>query len=296
MLPAREPEPVHDAAPRCRACGGAGRPVFSKRGFVFAHCSVCDCRFVADAIPDLVYDEGYFGGRSFGGYPDYLRDRELLLSNFARRVRWLRPHARGARLLDVGAAYGFLVEAARREGFDAIGLEPAQGCVAWARRELGVEMVPGSIERASFAEESFDVVTLLDVIEHVVDPALALRQVRRWLRPGGLVVIETGDYQGLLARVCGSRWYYYDPPQHLTYFSRLSLERLLRRTGFEAPSVVGHLGRSVSVRNFSFQLGRALGASPAAEFCRSLARSSLGAVTFGVPDRGNVFTVAARAC
>ncbi|MDG2307457.1 MAG: class I SAM-dependent methyltransferase [Candidatus Binatia bacterium] len=245
-------------------------------------------------VPELIYDEGYFGGDSFGGYPAYLDDRQLIVDNFARRVNWLEPHAQGKRLLDVGAAYGFLVQAAGEAGFDAVGLEPAAGCVEWARRELGISMLAGTVEEAVIEPESFDVVTLMDVIEHVADPGVALRQIRRWLRPGGMVVIETGDFEALLPRVVGSRWYYYDPPQHLTYFSPSSIETLLVASGFDAPVAVGHLGRSVSVRNFSFQLGRALGDGIWGNACRSLASSALGAFTFDVPDRGNVMAVAAR--
>lgn len=245
-------------------------------------------------LPALVYDEGYFGGDSFGGYPDYLRDRELIENNFARRVRWLAPYARGHRLLDVGAAYGFLVQAAGREGFNATGLEPARGCVEWGRQELGLSMIEGQVEDVDIPPGSFDVVTLLDVLEHVVDPAAVLRRIRSWLGPEGLLVIETGDFHSLLARVCGSHWYYYDPPQHLTYFCNESLKELLRQSGFEPPLATGHLGRSVSLRNFAFQLGRSLGDGFLGNACRGVARSGLGTVTFDVPDRGNVFTVAAR--
>lgn len=290
----REYVPEARAESACRSCGEPGHEIFVKRGYPFAECRACGCRFVVGDLPALVYDEGYFGGDSFGGYPDYLRDRELIVENFARRVRWLAPHARGRRLLDVGAAYGLLVHAANREGFEATGLDPARGCGDWARRELGLSMIEGAVEEVDLPDASFDVVTMMDVIEHVVDPSVALRRIRSWLGPDGLLVIETGDFRALLARVCGSRWYYYDPPQHLTYFCLESLERLLHRSGFESPVAVGHLGRSVSLRNFAFQLGRSLGDGLLGDMCRGVADSGLGALTFDVPDRGNVFTVAAR--
>ena len=108
------------------------------------------------------------------------------------------------------------------------------------------------------------------------------------------MVVETGDFEALLPRLCGSRWYYYDPPQHLTYFSRPSLDRLLESCGFESTLAVGHLGRSVSLRNFSHQLARSLGEGIMGRSCRRLAQSRLGRVTFDVPDRGNVFTAVAR--
>lgn len=296
-LAARDEEQhAADDAPRCRACGAPGRAAFTKRGFVIAACGSCGCHFVPDPVPDPArYDEAYFAGAGAGGcgYGGYLLDRELILANFARRARWIASVAQGKRVLDVGAAYGFFVAAARAAGLDAVGLEPVPACAAFAARELGVVLETGRIEDAPLPPASFDVVTLFDVIEHLADPAAALRRIHGLLAPGGTVIVETGDLGGLLARVCGSRWYYYDPPQHLTYFSLASLESLLVRSGFSPPAEVAHLGREVSVRNFFHQLGRALGGSLGG-LSQAVSRSALARLTFPVPDRGNVFVAAAR--
>ncbi len=282
-------------AAACRACGAPGRPSFVKRGFVVADCACCGCRFVPDPLPEpATYDEAYFAGQGACGCGGYLDDRDAILANFARRARWIRRVATGRRVLDVGAAYGFFVAAARHEGFDALGLEPVPVCAELARAELGVELVTGRIEDAPLPACAFDVVTLFDVIEHLADPALALRRIHALLAPGGTLVVETGDLGGLLARVCGSRWYYYDPPQHLTYFSVASLGFVLERCGFVAPHAVAHPGRVVSVRNFFHQLGRALGPGLVGEASRALSRSPLGRAAFPVPDRGNVFVAAAQ--
>jgi SAM-dependent methyltransferase len=292
--PDRASETSPGAAPRCRSCGAAGRAEFVKRGFVVASCSGCGCHFVPDPVPDPArYDEDYFAGAGACGYGAYLADRELILANFARRARWIASVAPGKRVLDVGAAYGFFVAAARSVGLDAVGLEPVGACAAFAARELGIEVHTGRIEDATLAAGGFDVVTLFDVIEHLVDPTAALRRIHALLAPGGTLVVETGDLGGLLARVVGSRWYYYDPPQHLTYFSLASLEHLLLRTGFTPPEHVAHLGREVSVRNFFHQLGRAMG-GPLGSLSEAVSRSALARLTFPVPDRGNAFVAAAR--
>lgn len=282
------------SAPRCRACGAPGRAEFVKRGFVIASCAACGCHFVPDPVPDPArYDEAYFAGGGECGYGGYLQDRALILANFARRARWIAGLGGGRRVLDVGAAYGFFVAAARADGFDAVGLEPVAACGDFAKRELGVEVRTGRIEDAALEPASFDVVTLFDVIEHLADPATALRRIRTLLAPGGLLVVETGDLGGLLRRVVGSGWYYYDPPQHITYFSVASLDHVLRACGFGTTFAVGHLGREVSVRNFCHQLGRALG-GPLGAASQALARSPVGRLHFSVPDRGNAFVAAAR--
>jgi SAM-dependent methyltransferase len=280
---------------RCRACGAAGREKFRKRGFVVAECGSCATRFVPDPLPRAEsYDERYFDERVATGYADYLSDRALILQNFERRIRWLAPLTGGKRLLDVGAAFGFLLAAARKHGFDPIGVEPVGACAEFARRELGETVLPSTLEEAELPRSSFDVITLFDVIEHLRDPRSAIGRVRDLLRPGGLVVVETGDLDALLSRVCGRRWYYYDPPQHLTYFSRASLTAMLRAAGFGAPVAVGHLGREVSLRNVTFQLARALGPGVLGAASRAVSRSPAGRWTFSVPDRGNAFVLAAR--
>ncbi|HZR82437.1 MAG TPA: class I SAM-dependent methyltransferase [Candidatus Binatia bacterium] len=280
----------------CPACDGSGPEVFRKRGFAIAECERCATRFVPRGrAPAMRYDEGYFAGDAEGGgYGSYLEDRELVLANFERRVRWFAPLASGRRLLDVGAAYGFLLAAARCHGFEGVGVEPVAGCARFARAELDVDVRTATIEAVDLPAGSFDVATMLDVIEHLDDPRAALRRVHELLRPGGLLVVETGDRDALLARVSGPRWYFYDPPQHVTFFSRRSLVALLARAGFGEPVASAQLGRAVSVRNFAHQLGRALGSGPAGAASRALARSPLGRMRFLVPDRGNAFAVAVR--
>jgi SAM-dependent methyltransferase len=287
--------PGSEAVLVCRACGAAGREAFLKRGYVIAACDRCGTQFVPEPLAEAEpYGEQYFDERAATGYADYLRDRELIVRNFERRIRWLAPLARGPRLLDVGAAYGFLLVAAREHGFEPLGVEPVVACATYAERELGERVLPVALEEADLPPASFDVITLFDVIEHLREPRAAIARVRELLRPGGIVVVETGDREALLARVCGRRWYYYDPPQHLTYFSQRSLVAMLRKAGFAEPAGVAHLGREVSLRNVSFQLARALGPGLFGRASRAISRSAAGRRTFEVPDRGNAFVLAAR--
>lgn len=292
---AHESPSVPVAVLRCRACGAEGHEDFRKRGYVIATCGGCGSGFVPEPLAELdEFDERYFDDRSVAGYAAYLRDRDLIVRNFERRVRWFAAFAPGPRLLDVGAAYGFLLAAARARGFDPIGVEPVAACAAFAERELGERVLPVTLENADLPPASFDVVTLFDVIEHLRDPRAAIARVHELLRPGGLVVIETGDREALLARVCGRRWYYYDPPQHLTYFNQRSLVAMLRACGFAEPAAIAHLGRDVSLRNFAFQLARSLGPGLLGRATRALSGSAAGRWTFWVPDRGNAFVLAAR--
>lgn len=133
------------------------------------------------------------------------------------------------RLLDVGAYSGVFVEAAQTRGWDAWGLEPCQWALDLARRR-GLHMIEGSLDTADIEPESFDVITLWDVIEHVTDPLAQLRAVRNLLKPGGLAVIHTMDIGSLFARIMGRRWPWL-MAMHIYYFTPHTLGRMAETAG-----------------------------------------------------------------
>jgi SAM-dependent methyltransferase len=94
-------------------------------------------------------------------------------------------------------------------------------------------MVIGLGDAIPFASASFDAITAWDVLEHLSRPREALREIHRALKPGGRLVLTTGDVGSWLARVSGPKWHLYTLPEHLYFFSRRSLEILLGSEGFE---------------------------------------------------------------
>ena len=137
------------------------------------------------------------------------------------------PYHRDRTLLDVGCAHGFMLEAASQLGYVSSGLEisPA-GDIA---RERGFHVVGSNLEDRPFPPESFDVVTMIDVIEHLTDPLEALRCVYAMLKPEGIVFLVTPDIGSLSARIMRSAWPHY-LPEHLIYYSPTSMHTLLDRT------------------------------------------------------------------
>ena len=135
-------------------------------------------------------------------------------------------------LLDVGAYIGVFVEvAASRAGWQALGVEPSTWAVEVARqRDLCV--LEGTQEHPDLAGRQFDVVTMWDVIEHVADPKRELQLAYDLLRPGGVLAVHTMDVHSLFARLMGPRWPWL-MSMHIHYFSRASLEGLLRACGYE---------------------------------------------------------------
>ncbi len=135
------------------------------------------------------------------------------------------------RLLDVGAYTGVFVEIAARHGWNAWGIEPSQWAVEQARAQ-GLQMIPGALEEADLAPESYAVITMWDVIEHVTDPLGTFQAAWRALEPGGILVVHTMDLNSPFARLMGRRWPWF-MEMHLCYFSRQTMTAFLEKADFE---------------------------------------------------------------
>jgi 2-polyprenyl-3-methyl-5-hydroxy-6-metoxy-1,4-benzoquinol methylase len=165
--------------------------------------------------------------------PLYLQERvgrEVTFREHLRTLHRITGEPAGRRLLDVGAYVGVFVEMAREMGWNAEGIEPSSWAVAHAR-ERGLPVTKGTLGSGGFPDESFEVITLWDVIEHFDDPMTELRHVFRLLKPGGVVVIHTIDIGSLTAQVMGGRWPFL-MEMHIMFFSRATLRDMLQRVGF----------------------------------------------------------------
>ncbi len=165
------------------------------------HCGLvyANPRWPSDVVLDAysaVEDETYVEERI---------GRELTFRHHLHQMERITGPAGGRDLLDVGAYIGVFVEVAQAAGWRAQGIEPS----AWAAsiaQSRGLDVRAGTLDSPDLAAESFDVVTLWDVIEHLADPATELQRARALLRPGGWLVIHTMDIDAPIARLMGGRW------------------------------------------------------------------------------------------
>lgn len=135
------------------------------------------------------------------------------------------------RHLDIGCALGFMLEESRRAGWDPVGVETSAFAARYAAEHTGCPVHAGTLEQAALPSTSFDVVTLTDVIEHVPQPSTLVAEICRILRPGGVLLIVTPNFGSLFVRLHGLNAYGMWPDQHVVYFSRRSMTRLLRQAG-----------------------------------------------------------------
>lgn len=169
--------------------------------------------------------------------------------------RFPRPAVGADRLLDVGTGAGWYVARMARLGWEVRGVEPDERAAAEAALAAGVPaeaILVASAEDAEFADGSFDLVTLAHVIEHLHDPLHVLRKVRRWLTPGGRVMIWCPNIGSLESRVFGRAWFGLEVPRHLYHFTPQTLSALLAKAGFEVTAIAAEEQASTlagSVRN-----------------------------------------------
>jgi SAM-dependent methyltransferase len=156
------------------------------------------------------------------------------------------------RVLDVGCDVGFLLDAARQDGFkELFGTEPTPVARQKAERLPGARISPRFYEDEDYPGQHFDLITFIHVIDHLVDPGRVVTRAYEHLRPGGLVVGVVHDVESLLSRILRERF----PPfnfYHHYFFSKTTLARLFERHGFEVISVTP----TVNCYSFGFFLRR----------------------------------------
>lgn len=134
-------------------------------------------------------------------------------------------------MLDIGCSLGYFVEAANARGWKAAGIEISPHAAEEARK-LGLDVRTGVLEDAGYSSGAFDCVTMWDVLEHVPDPTAHMLEVRRVLAGDGLLVIGTPNLGHVAFRIKRERWRHLKPREHIYYFQKSSITRLLTKTGF----------------------------------------------------------------
>ena len=233
----------------CILCGsGSFRLLSVQKTWPVVRCTECGLVYLSErpaekALADM-YSKAYYEDGKVG-YKGYLQTFEkyhdTFMNIFSRRHRDLLHHARGRRLLEVGCAYGFLLDYLEKRGWDVQGVEISPLSSDYARDELGLQVHTGTLESVNLEEHSFDVILLLDVLEHLHKPFDILKRIRELLSPDGILVVqcpwELYHWEEIAEAVFrGKRPGTIEPdsvPAHLYFFQPGTLDAVLRKGGFK---------------------------------------------------------------
>jgi SAM-dependent methyltransferase len=219
---------------KCPVCGGPTGRRFSHRGYWILACGACGHRTTEVAAAGdhvaTTYSDDYFEGGG-AGYRDYTSEAEILIEHGRQYGQLMTNYTKAGRVLDVGAAAGFVLKGYMESGWTGEGIEPNEKMANYARTQLGVPTTTGSLE--NFRRDAvFDLISMIQVVAHFINPRAALKIADSVTRPGGFWLIETWNRESLTARIFGKHWHEYSPPSVLHWFSPQGVNRLATEFGY----------------------------------------------------------------
>jgi SAM-dependent methyltransferase len=198
------------------------------------HCRGCGVWFSTDLAGRQVTrppaTEADFSQATDGGKP-HLESADAFRESYRPILAGLEAFTPRGRLLEVGSGLGFFLAAARKCGWEVVGVDPSTFAADYARRTFGLTVIQGTLAEARLEPDTFDAVVLIHSLEHLPDPIAALRECTRVLRPGGSLYIETPNVESEDAFMFGENWYALNPEAHVFVFSPAALALALRRAG-----------------------------------------------------------------
>lgn len=240
----------------CEVCGSADSDfLYSKKdkfqiedtAFQVVACRQCGLTYINPRPP--VSEIGKF-------YPEHYQwkeetGEEAPLGFAAKLEKFYRFHQLGteikrmqkngckfpAKVLDIGCGTGDRLEFLRQLGCDCSGVELSDQALH-AQKHFKLNVYQGQLQDACYEDNSFDIVMMYNVLEHVHKPREVLKEIRRILKPGGTLIVEVPNNECFQAKLFKARWAAVDVPRDLYYYDAKTLTRLLKETGFETQKVV----------------------------------------------------------
>ena len=200
---------LHGDLVRCKSCGFTfiGREPFAKK---------------------IV---GLYKNMSDAVYLQEENERRRSFISVLKEIKSLKKGKKG-NILDIGCCTGGLLVEAKKRGWEVVGVDPSQWAVKMANKLHNLKVYNGIIESYKAPKNSFDAITMLDVLEHVINPRTLLLKVNDLLKPSGILCIVTPDYGSLTARLLGKRWWGVRLA-HLSYFRKEDLYNIIQEAGFQ---------------------------------------------------------------
>jgi SAM-dependent methyltransferase len=220
----------------CNLCGsGRYERIGTELDFEIRNCTECGLVYVS---PQPCADElpSFYAGMYADREAESIASRSLgHVEKHLRRIVQ-RHHPNGGRLLDIGCGYGRFLAGMQGPNWQLAGTEISETAMTHVQETVsGAEIHHGLIEDVDFPEVSFDVITMIAVLEHVKDPKATLARVSKWLAPGGTLLVQVPYIAPFirLKRLLPFAPVYFEAPRHLYDFSPKTLPRYIREAGYD---------------------------------------------------------------
>lgn len=222
------------SAPHCKACGAElshDKSRGHKGDYNLLACTACGSVTV-DPFPTVAELVAFY--QNYKGTTDYRKKQKRKIERAMRRIRRLRRYTRGRRFLDVGCNYGFTVRAALNLKLDAFGIDMDETAVRGSQQMFGTDKFEAvSVEHYAERGGKADIIYTSEVIEHVPDPDSFIKAISSILADSGVLYLTTPDSGHWRVPRNFAKWKEVMPPEHITYFTRNGMKRLLDKHGLE---------------------------------------------------------------
>ncbi len=219
----------------CPLCGQDSQRRFQKHEYWIRDCNACKHRFTelytAPEHTQATYGDNYFTGGG-AGYPNYIAEAKLLRQQGRRYAKLLSRYTPPQKVLDVGAAAGFILQGFLDSGWQGQGIEPNPTMAQYAQNKLNIPVEVGTLEEWR-STDSFDAMTMIQVVAHFFDIQTAFAIASQHTKSGGFWLIETWNRDSWMAKFLGQNWHEYSPPSVLHWFSPNSLAQFSARYGLQ---------------------------------------------------------------
>ncbi len=227
----------------CTYCKARGSkvlyPLQDTKGddFFLQQCGQCRAVFLApppsQAQLEAAYSDDYYGEQDdkFESWVEQVLD--FFRRRRAKSITQLLPSS--AKVLDIGCGNGRFLQYMQQTGnIEAYGIELPGKAAQRAAQIKGIQLKEGTLEKGDFADNFFDAVTLVHVLEHLPSPKETLETIHQMVKPGGFVVIYLPNIASFQSRFFKGKWLHADPPRHLFFFEPEDLKREMSLLGFES--------------------------------------------------------------
>jgi SAM-dependent methyltransferase len=227
---------------RCPVCNGEVKYLFTKNTYRIFKCRYCKLGFI-HPLPTVKEIEAFYNTGNYyyqsqnKGYADYSGLEGVSKKTYRNFFRYMNKkyqfNIRRKNILEVGCAYGFFLDVAQELGASELwGTDITRESERMTSLK-GYKFLRGAFELLEFPEDYFDLVFMGDVFEHFLDPFKAVKILSTILKPNGIVVLTTLNFDSLFAKVAGKHWRLLIPPEHIYYWTKKSINILFNKNKFE---------------------------------------------------------------
>ena len=174
---------------------------------------------------DNLYDEEYFAKLACRKGEELVYHRRIL--------HLIEQYKISGSMLEVGIGAGFFLELAQQQGWSIQGIEPSEAACRYVSQTVSVPIFNDTLEAAHLPPKSIDTIVLRHVLEHIAEPQMFMRELRRILKDNGLICLVVPNFGGLHARVERETWFHLSIPYHVAHYTKRPLQQLIDANGFD---------------------------------------------------------------